>query len=161
MNLEKKHELMLLRLRYLKKDLEYTEETEKDAQAAFSISFNFEIENMQTGERDFLKNILIKKEEIRKKAIDSFASTRKRVRPKPIAKTERQNKQVKKLFKEVAKASHPDATLNETEEVQERRYALFKLAQEASENSEYFASTWKFLPRLKKSSSSLKTQSQA
>ena len=138
MDLEKKHELMLLRLRYLKKDLEYTKETEKEAQSAFSVSFNSEIENMQVEERDFLKESLARKEELKKKAVEAFASGKRKVRPKPIAKTAKKNRQVKKLFKEVAKVSHPDAILDEEESDQEKKNELFKKAQKASEDSEYF-----------------------
>ena len=138
MKLAKKHELMLLRLRYLKKELEFTEEAEKDAQEAFSVSFNNTVKNLQEGERDFLHSALARKEEIKKKTAANFSASKKKVKIKPISKTEKQSRQVKKLFKEVAKASHPDAILDDEESEQEKKRELFKQAQEASENSEYF-----------------------
>ena len=136
---EKKYELMLLRLRYLKKDLEFVKETNEEAQVAFSQAFHQHVENMTTDQRDKFVN-LFKKDETPAKANQPETEEQKKTRKKVRApvKTEKKKREVQKLFKEVAKNSHPDAILGLSEKEQEKKKKLFKEAQAAADESDLF-----------------------
>jgi hypothetical protein len=135
MRQEKKYELMLLRLRYLKKELEFTKETNRETQASFSIAFNNFVSKLPPDHLEKFRN-LFKKDNTPAENLDENRKTRKKIRA-PV-KTEKKKREIQKLFKEVAKNSHPDTILDLSEVEQEEKKELFKKAQTAAENSDFF-----------------------
>mgnify|MGYP001252026246 CR=1 FL=1 len=134
MRAEKKYELMLLRLRYLKKDLQFVKETNEEAQQAFSQAFKAFVKYLPDAQRESVEKIV--KKETPPKETEEKKKTKKKTRA-PV-KTEKKKREVQKLFKKVAKDSHPDRIIGLSEEEQERKKELFKEAQAAADESDLF-----------------------
>ena len=133
MRLEKKHELILLRLRYLKKELDFVKQTFDVASEEFLEEYKRKVTSLPDMQKEKIKKSLNKEKKRRE--------TDARVPPPQAKKALSESvkeKHAKKLFKEVAKVSHPDAIIDSSEEEKSEKEKLFKKAQQAVEGSKYF-----------------------
>ena len=120
---------MLLRLKYLKKDLENTKEKNVSIQAQFKLAFYRFVDTLPEQVRDYIL------ETAREKVTKQESERRKRF--KPHTKTEKQKRYLRKILKEIAKETHPDQTLHLQEVEAEAKTKLFKEAQAASDDGDF------------------------
>lgn len=133
MKLEKKHELILLRLRYLKKELDFVRYTHEAASEEFLEEYKRKVSSLPDMQKDRIRKSLNKEKERRNK--NTKSSNISEDNPQQESMKE---KHAKKLFKEVAKVSHPDTMISSSEDEKKEKEALFKKAQQAAKDSRYF-----------------------
>ena len=136
MKLEKKHELVLLRLRYLKKELQFTEETHESASEEFLEAYKKKVASLPEAQKDKIRNAL-EKENKKRTRREQAKKVIKKEKKKEEGQADKE-KSAKRLFKEVAKASHPDVMNAASEKEREKKEVLFKKAQEAVSENRYF-----------------------
>ena len=135
---EKKYELMLLRLRYLKKDLQFVEETNEEAQQKFSQAFRAFIRYLPEAQKESIEKNVKKDAPPTKTSEENGEKKKTRKKVRAPVKSEKKKREVQKLFKAVAKSSHPDRIIGLSEKEQERKKKLFKEAQAAADESDLF-----------------------
>jgi len=131
MNIEKKHELVLLRLRYLKKEYEFAKDTYETACVEFLEAYQKKVLSLPEAQKDRIREAI-------KNQNDKIKISKKKVQNSNKNKSEEKETSAKKLFKEVAKVSHPDMILDSSDKDRERKEKLFKKANEAIEGNDYF-----------------------
>jgi len=146
LKLEKKHELILLRLRYLKRELDFVKQTYELAAEEFLEEYKRKVMSLPEIQRDKIREA-INNQKLKKVKKSIQKEQEEASKPSPPKEAEEKQserqpntkeRQAKKLFKEVAKASHPDTVMDSSEEERVRKEKLFKKAQEAMKDSKYF-----------------------
>jgi len=134
----RRYQLVFAKLKYLKKDLEVSREIFQDAKRDFSKKFIERVEVVDKEESDseepeteeqpnseLSKNRRKSKERISEKELDSYVR-------------EEKDSDIKKVFKQIAKKTHPDLLNFKSPFEKERKERLFKRAKTAAEEDDYF-----------------------
>ena len=117
-DIQEEYEFSLFENKYYKKKLERVKTEFYQYTSEFSIVLNDLIDNLIEEDRILLRKIVGSEDEL---------LTKKENKPK------KQNSAVKKTFREIAKKSHPDRLLEESEQEIEKRTELFAEAKKSME----------------------------
>jgi|10_taG_2_1085330.scaffolds.fasta_scaffold03492_5 hypothetical protein len=122
-------ELLILQARYLRAQLEVDKKTYEESQKSFSESFNQRVKEILTKEQRESLEKVSKKKEIKKEKVpnDKIKQERKVHHPESI----------KKIYKGIARRSHPDKLVNIPEVEANIKKQLFREAQSAMEKQDF------------------------
>jgi len=146
---KKLYNMLVLEAKFLKAELIMDEEIFEDAQLDFAEAYNKVCETCPIDEQEVLQgamNKTKKEDEPKKKSNLSKAGKRAKQKNKkekeeelPTKKIKKKNpdsKSVKKLYRAIARESHPDALIGVSSEEAQKKEELFRRAQQASENAD-------------------------
>ena len=145
---KKRYNMLLFEARFLKAKIVLNQDVLEEAQEKFAEAYNEVCKTVPEHEREVLQGAMEKEEKVEQDEKKSKVSkagqkakekrkTKKENKQEEIFETKKnpESKSMKKIYRAIARESHPDKLTGATEEEIKNKEKLFKEAQEASQDA--------------------------
>tara|TARA_B100000686_G_C16544343_1_gene839096 strand:+ start:186 stop:854 length:669 start_codon:yes stop_codon:yes gene_type:complete len=141
--IKKKYNLLLLQAKFLKAKLDLNQDIFEEAQKEFAEAYNAVCKTVPENERKILQGAMQKNEEKEEKKKPNLSKAgrkakennrkKKQAEQEPTKTKNPESKKLKKIYRAIARESHPDKLVDASEEEASNKEKLFREAQEASD----------------------------